>query len=153
MKKLNARHHEIMRRVIAGERQQSIADAVGISEQSVSRIVNDPVFKNELEKNQQAMDRGIADVKEDIGRAAGTALDVVMETLEDTNVSRSLRTKIAFFILDAAGCGKKNVMEYESGMFGAKELIIAAYCQSTGESPEKYLPRDQALLLGSGSSD
>ena len=54
MRRLQFHHREIMRRLLKGERQCVVAREMGMSEVSVSRIVNDPVFLRVSLNVQQA---------------------------------------------------------------------------------------------------
>jgi phage-related minor tail protein len=107
MKKLAPIHREIMRRILAGERQCDIAADLKMREQSVSRIVNDPHFQAEIEKVEASVVVTMGGVREKIDDMADDAADYLKDALKDKNTPKSLKAKIAFFVLEAAGYGKK----------------------------------------------
>jgi len=50
IEKINQRHIIILYRLVLGEPQKKIAEDIGMSERHVSRVVNSPVFQDELKK-------------------------------------------------------------------------------------------------------
>ena len=106
MRRLQFHHREIMRRLFAGRKQCEIASDMGLSEVSVSRIVNDPLFRRERLRVQENTDKGIVDFHLEVSQAADMALDCLKEILQDETMSPRLRFQAAKWLLDRAGVRK-----------------------------------------------
>ena len=69
LKRMSARHREILSRHSQGPTQRTIASEMGLSE-SCSIVVNSPIFQNELQKlfenNKQRLAKLIAEREEQI---------------------------------------------------------------------------------------
>jgi len=96
-----------MRRILSGEKQCDIAADIGMREQSLSRIVNDPIFQVEMKKVETSVVVKMGDVREKIDDLADDAVEFLKDTLRSKKAPTSLRTRIAFFVLESAGYGKK----------------------------------------------
>ncbi len=92
-----------MRRLLKGERQCVVAQEMGMSEVSVSRIVNDPVFLRVSLKVRQRTEQGLTEFHSEIDQAADLALDYVKEVLENEKASPRLRFDVAKLVLDKTG--------------------------------------------------
>jgi len=103
VRRLQFHHREIMRRLFAGQKQREIASDMGMHEVSVSRIVNDPLFRRERLRVQENTDKGIADFHGEVSQAADMALDCLKEILQDEKMSPRLRFQAAKWLLDCAG--------------------------------------------------
>ena len=147
IKKMGFHHREIMRRLFAGQKQCVIASEMGMTEPAISRVVNDPLFQQGMALTEENMGRAIAEVQLDIAASAGEALDFLLATLRDPNASSSLKARIAIFILEASGCGRKSELKVEPEHFDIAELVVASYREATGESPEKFLPESSRHRL------
>ncbi len=94
-----------MRRLLKGERQCVVAREMGMSEVSVSRIVNDPIFLRVSLKVRQRTEQGLMDFHSEIDQAADLAIDYVKEVLENEKASPRLRFDVAKLVLDRTGAG------------------------------------------------
>ena len=103
MRRLQFHHREIMRRLLKGERQCVVAREMGMSEVSVSRIVNDPIFLRVSLKVRQRTEQKLTDFHSEIDQAADLALDYVKEVLENEKASPRLRFDVAKLVLDRTG--------------------------------------------------
>jgi hypothetical protein len=99
------RHKEIARRIALGQKNVHIAQALGISEMSVSQTRNSPIIKERVESLADRMDDSAVDVGKRIKSMAPQALKVLEAVLEDeeNTVPLSLKIKTAHDILDRAG--------------------------------------------------
>ena len=52
IKKLNSKHRQIMRAILAGRTRQFIVTTIGVSESQYERIIRSPIFLEEKEKMQ-----------------------------------------------------------------------------------------------------
>ena len=86
MKRLAPRHHEIMRRILSGEKQKEIAADIGMREQSLSRIVNDPILQVEMKKVETSVVVKMGDVREKIDDLADDAVEFLKDTLRPLGV-------------------------------------------------------------------
>lgn len=138
LKYITERHHEIMRRIIAGETQHKIAVELGMTEGRLSIICNSPAFQEALaQKKGKVEDRfieNIADVKGRVEKLQDKAMDVLETiinntTLDDgTVVPLRLRKETALNILEIAGNGKKTADDKKGDNIGdVIELIKEGY--------------------------
>ena len=97
-------HREIARRLVLGERSSQICADLGISESRMSIIVNSPLFKLEIKRLEEARDKGVADVRQQLEELSPLALEQVERTMYQAP-SPTLRFKAAESILDRAGYG------------------------------------------------
>lgn len=58
MEKLNTRHRALMRELVSGKSRSEAAEAVGITPQRVTQLMNDQLFRSELER----MEKGVEEV-------------------------------------------------------------------------------------------
>ena len=66
LRRLNARHREIMRRVALGERNCDIAADLEMSQVTISIIVNSPLFQQELQAFISKMDEQVYDAMKEL---------------------------------------------------------------------------------------
>jgi len=101
-------HKEIARRIVLGQKNTVIAQALGCTPQLVSMVRNSPVVKEHTEIMQGAADADCVDVARRISEMAPKALDVLEEILDDRdqNASLALKLKAAESILDRSGNSK-----------------------------------------------
>ena len=102
-KKLWDQHHEIMRRIVLGQNNTQISQAMGISSQTVSNLRNSPFAQARLSEMRAARDMGTIDIAKEIREAAPKALKLVIESLDDEQLSLRDKLKQANLLLDRAG--------------------------------------------------
>ena len=66
IEKINQRHIIILYRLVLGEPQKKIADDIGMSERHVSRVVNSPVFQDELKKLSDELRSKVIESSEEV---------------------------------------------------------------------------------------
>ena len=100
-------HKEITRRIVLGQKNKVIAEALNCTVAMVSLVRNSPAIKEQTELMQGAADAHCVDVAQRIVEMAPKALDVLEGILEgDEPASTALRLKTAESILDRAGNSK-----------------------------------------------
>jgi len=101
-------HKEIARRIVLGQKNNVIAEALNCSYQLVSNVRNSPVIKEHTEIMQGAADAECVDVARRITEMAPAALDVLETILteKEGQASLALKLKTAESILDRAGHSK-----------------------------------------------
>lgn len=81
--RLQPYHRRIIQLMIAGEKQADIARRVGVTEASISRMKENPLFIAEYEKLAQQADYAAVDVIDRIHAIVPRALEIVEEFLEE----------------------------------------------------------------------
>jgi len=79
-------HHEIARRLVLGESNKDVAEALGCSAQMVSNVKNSPVVQDKLSILRAARDAGTIDLAREIQDLAPIALKRIKEVLETGQV-------------------------------------------------------------------
>ena len=122
-------HREIMRRILLGQKNIIIAEALNCSAQTVSNVRNSPVIEDQLAIMRGARDAGTISLSKDIQEFAPIALGLLKDIIEGkrhgTGASISLRAKEANNWLDRPGSPIQKVSRVEEvvGHFTADELI------------------------------
>ena len=107
---ISHRHHEIARMVLLGVKNNEIARRLNITREFVSNVRNSPVVKEQLDLMAAERDKETIDVAIKIKEALPKCVDFLAETIEDGEVSKTLRSKNAFGLLSIGGHGTtKNV--------------------------------------------
>ena len=75
-------HHEIARRLVLGQCNLDIAEAMGCTPQTVSNVKNSPVVKDKLSIMRAARDAGTVDLAREIADLAPLAIQRIKEVLE-----------------------------------------------------------------------
>jgi len=110
IKEMSARHHEIARRLLLGQRNIDIAQDLGISQQNVSDVKNSPVVQEQLGFLSAKRDVKVMRISEQIAESLPMCVKYLKETVEDPDISNNLRSRNAFGLLAAGGHGAtKNV--------------------------------------------
>lgn len=102
IKELWAIHHEIIRRLLLGQKSKEIAEDLKISPVLVSYTKNSALGKRHLELMQGAIDRETVDVRVRIKQMAATAAKVLDLAMSEDQ-PMALRVKSATEVLDRAG--------------------------------------------------
>jgi len=103
LQKMNQMHHEIVRRIVLGQKDHEIADAIGCTKATVKYTRESPVVKQKLEIMMGARDASVLEVRKRINSLAPLALQQLEEMMIDETASDATRTKIAQDLLDRAG--------------------------------------------------
>jgi hypothetical protein len=80
------RHHEIARRVVLGQNNQEISEALGVCAQQISNVRNSPVVKDKITVMRAARDAGTIELAKEIADLAPLAIQRVREAIESGTV-------------------------------------------------------------------
>jgi len=118
--KLNARHREIMRRILEGASYTDIAASMGIHKQTVMLVVTSPMFQGELSKLEENLDYNVIQRAEDL---SNEAIDKIKELMRNAR-TQQLQFSAACRMLDTAGYSKieKKIVGIVSGEDVIREL-------------------------------
>ena len=111
---MKERHHEIKRRLVAGDRYVDIARDMGMTQSWLSIVVSSPVFQMELQKLRAEADREAADVSKRLTNLAPDAMTVLERAVRGRagdfkppdGISTAKQADIALTVLERAGHGK-----------------------------------------------
>ena len=92
-------HHEIVRRLVIGQKAIDIADELGITEAAVSYTRNSAIVKRQLEIQHGARDAEVYEVNLEVTKLARKAVQTLEETIDNINLP-NLRFKAAVEVLD-----------------------------------------------------
>ena len=92
---------------VEGMQPGEVALATGFTAGQVTRILHSPLFEAELARLESQAELETVTVAGELKKMASRAIEVLDENLQAENVSRELKTKTAFDILDRSGHGKK----------------------------------------------
>jgi hypothetical protein len=100
-------HDEIKRRILLGQKNKVIAEALGCSPQTVSNVRNSPVIQDQLAIMRGARDASTIDIARDIQEFAPKALELLKSVVEGKgsgqDASIALRAREANNFLDRSG--------------------------------------------------
>jgi hypothetical protein len=116
---LKERHHEIKRRLIAGDRQVDIAHALGMTQSRLSIVINSPAFQSELRILRAAADLEAADVGKRITKLAPAAMKVLEAAILQTpdGIGPLAKVGIAKDVLFMAGHSPAQRAPQGAGLF------------------------------------
>lgn len=97
------RHHEIARRLLLGQSNKEVAQAMGITPQMVSIVRNSGCVREKLTTMHGARDLDSVDLAKEIRELAPKALRVMEELLESHDTPKHVRLAAARDMLDRAG--------------------------------------------------
>lgn len=101
-------HHRSMARMfLEGLQPGEVALITGFSPGQVTRILHSPLFEAELARLESQAEIEIVSVGNELKKMAVRAIEVLDENLQAENISRELKTKTAFDVLDRSGHIKK----------------------------------------------
>lgn len=133
LKKLTARHRDIIRRLILGETPVEISMELGVNQNTLSRLIKDPLFVTELTETEARLEKQLSEkggVMDRLTRIAGTAVgvcaDAVDGQIDNEKVPMGLRLKSAWDVLDRTGYSKTSKMLVTDD---PAQLVIDAYAE------------------------
>lgn len=109
LQKMNQLHHEIVRRIVAGQKDHQIAKALNVSKAMVKYTKESPIVKQKLEILMGERDASAIEVRKHIENLAPLALDELQKMMTEDSTSDRTRMKIAQDVLDRAGFKPANV--------------------------------------------
>lgn len=118
-------HHEIIRRLLLGQKSSQIADDLDVSRAMVSYVKNSKIVKEKLAMMRDARDAETVDLSKRIRNEAPKALELLNKIIEgDIDAPVTVRAREANNWLDRAGYGAvKNVRtENLHGHFTTKDI-------------------------------
>ncbi len=92
---------------LEGMQPGEVALVTGFSPGQITRILHSPLFEAELARLESQAEIEVVTVGNDLKRMANRALEVLDENLHSHDISRELKTKTAFDVLDRSGNSKK----------------------------------------------
>ena len=134
LKKLTAKHKEVLRRLVVGQEPKLIEQELNISAATINRLQkDDPLFMSELEVLERRANDRITDsierlsVIEKLEEGAHEAINFCRGVIKgrESDVSVELKLKSAWDVMDRAG--HKPTEKKAIGVFNAADIIIAAY--------------------------
>lgn len=128
IQKMNARHREMVRRILLGQTNVQIANALDVTPQNVSNVKNSPIVKAKIEHMQNILDAETLDVSTRIQEMSKDAIEVYYELMHGAEKEET-RRMIAKDVLDKAG-------------FKAADKHVHAHLQ--GEQIDKMVERAKA---------
>ena len=100
-------HDEIKRRILLGQKNTVISEAIGCSVQTVSNVRNSPVIQDQLSIMRGARDASTVDIARDIQEFAPEALELLKNVVRGdgvgANASVALQAREANNFMDRAG--------------------------------------------------
>lgn len=96
-------HHEIVRRLVLGQKAVDIAKDLNIHPQTVSNVRNSPLVKAQIAKLQSERNESAATISERIKEISAEAVDVLEQAMSDADSPWNVRVSAAKDILDRAG--------------------------------------------------
>ena len=76
-------HHEIIRRLVIGQRSRQIAEDLNITPQTVSNVRNSPIVKRQIQMLQAQRDSEAISLKDRIDEIAPKAIKLLERKIED----------------------------------------------------------------------
>ena len=124
---INHRHREIARRMLLGEKQREIAQALRYSEEHISRIKRSPAFQRLLLEMQTQADKQTFDVVAHMALYAMPAAKQITDTLTDPESPPAVRLAAAKEVLKRIGAFDlpREIPGPEEGM-GFEDMVMMA---------------------------
>lgn len=119
------RHKEIMRRLVAGDRQVDIARDMSMTQSRMSIICNSPAFKTQLERLSVGADSNALNVQERVTALSSDAMSILEDVLQQgdaDNIPKKLQVEVAKDIMDRAGYGATKKIATVSTTLDAGDL-------------------------------
>lgn len=117
------RHKEIMRRLVAGDRQVDIARDLQMTQSRMSIICNSPAFKTQLERLSLGADNNALDVQDRVTALSSDAMSVLEDVLQNgENLPKKLQVDVAKDIMDRAGHGAVKKTATITATLGADDI-------------------------------
>lgn len=106
-------HHEIVRRIVIGQKNADIARSLGVSEVMISYTRNSKVCQKRIESMREERDKGTIDIAKEIRDFAIEPLEFLRDIIRDKGEtsSKSLAAKTSENWLDRAGYGAPKKLE------------------------------------------
>lgn len=117
------RHKEILRRLVAGDRQVDIARDMQMTQSRMSIICNSPAFKTQLERLSLGADNNALDVQDRVTALSSDAMSVLEDVLQNgEGIPKKLQVDVARDIMDRAGHGAVKKTATITATLGADDI-------------------------------
>ncbi len=107
VKRLQDNHHEVIRRLLIGQKAADIARELDMTLVQINNIKNSPLVKKQLSTLQAVRDTTAIDVSKRIKECAPKAIDLLEQIIEGRDAGAaapiSLRARVAMDNLDRSG--------------------------------------------------
>lgn len=134
---MSSRHHEIARLLVMGMSNVDVARTLGTTPQMVTNVRNSPVVQEQIKFLSAKKDAETVRLTERIAKALPRCVEYLTNTIEDSDLSDSLRSKNAFGLMAAGGYGPtKNInVKGTHAILTAKDIQeIRDHAESVGIS-------------------
>ena len=129
---MSSKHHEIARLLVLGMTNVDIAKQMGVTSMMISNVKNSPVVQEQIKFLSAKKDAEVIKLSERIAKALPRCVEYLTETIDDEEISDSLKSRNAFGLLAAGGHGPtKNV-----NVRGAHAILTAKDIQEIREQAE-----------------
>jgi hypothetical protein len=100
-------HRSMVRAAFEGARPGELADAYGMTDGQISRIINSPLFQAELSRLEAEADIALVEARRGLKVLAAKSVEIIskdLESLEDAQTfeEKKLRLRTCFDVLDRA---------------------------------------------------
>lgn len=109
LQKMNQLHHEIVRRIVVGQKDIDIANALDITQATVQYVKRSPIVKQKIDIMMGARDASTVELQKQINALAPLALHEMSKIMIDDGAPHGVRANIGKDILDRAGFKPANV--------------------------------------------
>ena len=122
IQEFSTRSEEILRRKLAGERNQDIAKDLKLSENRVSFIVTSPIFQARITARQEVINKKFEEelardpIKRKFQKASDQASDALIDMMKDAPFG-TLKRNVANDILEYAGQTKKPAEDHSTKIY------------------------------------
>lgn len=103
IKTISQKHREMIRRLLLGQSNIEIAEALDVTPQTVSNVKNSPIVQEKLEHMQTILDAETLDVSVRIQQLSHDAVAVYQQLLHSPNSKEETKRMVAKDVLDKAG--------------------------------------------------
>lgn len=113
-KKLNERHHQILRFHLLGWKNKDIAEHLGVSLMTVTTVVNSSLGRLKTQMMSAELDHTAVEAARRIRQLAPPAVQVIEDIMKDEDAPAAVRLNAAKDVLDRAGLAAPKRMEVNS---------------------------------------
>lgn len=120
-----------------------LSEIFGLTPGQLTRIINAPCFEEECNRLRERVDDAlILDIREEIGRLAPRAVEVLDEQLNLPGIPEKIKQSAAFDVLDRLGYGDK-----KPGAGGNKSLVLVKIEQHVKDASVETIKDDVLDLV------
>lgn len=131
------KHKEIARLEVTGMKPIDISKKLGMTPCRISIIMNSPIYKEYRDSLSSKRDEEALDIRKEILKGAEKGVQHLVDFLDDNEIPKPKRARIAQDFLDRSGFGKTSTVNVN------KEVTVL-----TGSKIEELKEKQRALLAG-----